>query len=85
VSFCALVGSQLGFSKTTWNGQTIRRRALAREGIELPDKLSEAGGVPVADVLDAAVAAWSARRYAQRRADSLPADAEHGQREVIWY
>jgi len=45
----------------------------------------EAGRVPVADVLDADVAAWSARRYAQRCAGSLPADAERGQRQVIWY
>jgi predicted RNase H-like nuclease len=85
VSFRALVGGPVAFSKTTWNGQAIRRRALDREGITLPDELEDAGGVPVADVLDAAVAAWSARRYAHQRAESLPPGAEPGARQVIWY
>ena len=85
VSFRALVGAPLGFPKTTWNGQALRRRALERAGIELPDELGEGGDVPVADVLDAAAAAWTARRYAQRRTESLPAGAEPGARQVIWY
>jgi len=69
----------------TWNGQALRRRALERAGIMLPDELGEGGDVPVGDVLDAAAAAWSARRYAQRRAESLPGDAEPDARQVIWY
>jgi predicted RNase H-like nuclease len=85
VSFRELVGQPLSFSKTTWNGQALRRRALAAEGIRLPEELEEAGGVPVADVLDAAVAAWSARRYAVGAARPLPPDAKPGQRQVIWY
>ncbi len=85
VSFCALLGQHLKFAKTTWNGQTTRRRALAGQGIELPDELDEAGVVPVADILDAAAAAWSARRYAQAVAKSLPEGAERGARETIWY
>lgn len=85
VSFRELVGTPVAFSKTSWNGQTLRRRALARGGLELPEELGEAGGVPVADVLDAAAAAWSARRYAQRRAGSLPHGAERGDRQIIWY
>lgn len=85
VSFRELVGGPVAFPKTTWNGQAIRRRALADDGIALPDDLGEGGVVPVADVLDAAVAAWSARRYAQGRAASFPEGARHGERQVIWY
>ena len=85
VSFRALVGQEIAFPKTTWNGHALRRRALEGAGIELPDDLGAAGIVPVADVLDAAVAAWTARRYAQERAESLPAGAARGAREVIWY
>jgi predicted RNase H-like nuclease len=85
VSFRKLVGKPLLFSKTSWNGQMLRREALARDGIELPDELGEVGAVPPADVLDAAVAAWTARRYARAEAESLPPGAQPGQREVIWY
>lgn len=85
VSFCALMGAHVPYSKSTWNGLAVRRAALAREGIELADELGEAGVVPPADVLDAAVAAWSAKRYAEGQAVSLPAGATPGQREVIWY
>ena len=85
VSFRALAGAHVGFPKMTWNGQALRRRALERAGIMLPDELGEGGDVPVGDVLDAAAAAWSARRYAQRRAESLPGDAEPDARQVIWY
>jgi predicted RNase H-like nuclease len=85
VSFRALAGEHLAFAKTTWNGQAARRTLLAGAGIELPDDLGDAGIVPVADVLDAAVAAWSARRYAAGQALSLPAEADRGAREVIWY
>jgi predicted RNase H-like nuclease len=84
VSFRQLLGEELAFAKTTWNGQMTRRSALAEEGIALPDRLDEAGAVPVADVLDAAVAAWSARRYVNGEAASLPADARPGDRQVIW-
>jgi predicted RNase H-like nuclease len=85
VSFRALVGKEIAFAKTTWNGHALRRAALAREGIVLADDLGTAGIVPVADVLDAAAAAWTARRYANDRAESLPAGAARGAREVIWY
>lgn len=85
VSFRALARQPVAFAMTAWNGQAIRRRALGRAGIEPPEELDEAGGVPVADVLDAAAAAWSARRYAQGRAASLPEGAQRGERQVIWY
>ncbi len=77
VSFCAMSGGHLAYAKSTWNGQALRRRILAGHGIELPELLDEAGAVPVADVLDAAAVAWTARRYARGEASSLD--------EVIWY
>ncbi len=85
VSFRELIGRPLPFAKTTWNGQALRRRALAGQGIEFPDELGEVGVVPVADVLDAGAAAWSARRHAQGLAKSLPAAAPRGAVQVIWY
>ena len=84
-SFRALVGDVLSHGKSTWNGQAIRRRALADAGIRLPELLDEAGAVPPADVLDAAVAAWSARRFAAGDAGSLPAGAVPGSRPTIWF
>jgi predicted RNase H-like nuclease len=87
VSFCALRNREpLAFPKTTWNGQAIRRAALAGAGIVLPDELDgPAGGVPVADVLDAAAAAWSARRHARGESESLPGEWDRGRHGAIWY
>lgn len=85
VSFRALIGEPVQWAKTTWNGQMVRRRHLELAGITLPDELEEAGGVPVAEVLDAAAAAWSARRYATGEAQALPESARAGERQVIWY
>jgi predicted RNase H-like nuclease len=85
VSFAALAGGHMRAAKTTWNGQMDRRAVLARVGIVLPDDLGEAGVVPVADVLDAAAVAWSARRFAAGEARSFPAAASPGDRQVIWY
>lgn len=85
VSFCALARKPLAYAKSTWNGQALRRRLLREAGIELPDDLGEAATVPHVDVLDAAAAAWSARRYANGWARSLPAGARPGERQVIWY
>jgi predicted RNase H-like nuclease len=85
VSFRAMVGRELEYAKSTWNGQRLRLRGLADEGIVLADHLVEGGDVPVADVLDAAAAAWSARRYARHEERALPEDALRGQDEVIWY
>ena len=85
VSFRILAGEPVQFAKTTWNGQKLRARLLAEQGIELSDDLGEAGSVPVADVLDAAVAAWSARRWARGDAQSLPGAASPKDGGVIWY
>lgn len=88
VSFRSLGGAPLRFSKKAWNGIMERRNLLASVGIVVPDALpGDAGKAPPDDVLDAAVAAWSARRVAQGTALVLPALApvRRGQVGVIWY
>ena len=87
VSFRALKGAPLEYAKKTWNGQMERRELLADAGIQLPDDLGPAAAVAPDDVLDAAVAAWSARRIAEGTAATLPDPLEViGQRRVgIWY
>jgi predicted RNase H-like nuclease len=77
VSFCALRRAHLDEPKTTWNGFMERRRLLAEAGIDLPDELD--AGMPLVDVVDAAVAAWTARRCARGEAESL------GEPLAIWY
>jgi predicted RNase H-like nuclease len=85
VSFRTMHGAVLMYPKSSWNGQLLRRRCLSEAGIVFPDWLAEGGEIPPADVLDAGAAAWTARRYAAGEAESFPAGAYHGQREVIWY
>lgn len=88
VSFAALAGVPLPDPKTTWAGATHRRRLLAGVGIEIPDDLGRAGsGAAVDDVLDAAAAAWSARRVARGQAHSMPDQPEvfsDGLPAAIW-
>jgi predicted RNase H-like nuclease len=88
VSFRALADHDLQYSKRTWNGQMERRRLLEEAGIEVPDDLGEAAVVPVDDVLDAAVGAWTAARYEQAIAQSFPNPPEidnKGRAVAIWY
>jgi predicted RNase H-like nuclease len=68
VSFAELAAAVLTHSKRTAEGLVERRRLLAGAGIDVP----EAPGVPEADLLDAAVAAWTARRYRHGKAKPLP-------------
>jgi predicted RNase H-like nuclease len=77
VSFRELLGRTLA-PKRTGVGGSQRRLALAEAGVDLPDL-----PYPLDDVLDAAVAAWSAMRYAQGKAPPLP----HGHQDrlgAIW-
>jgi predicted RNase H-like nuclease len=78
VSFATLAGEPLVFGKRTWNGQHERLRLLAQVGVRLPDRL-DAGLVPVDDVLDAAVAAWTATRIARDEHVTLPDDPKPGE------
>jgi Protein of unknown function (DUF429) len=63
-----------------------RRQLLSAAGIVLPDELA-AGGAAADDVLDAAIAAWSAARKANAEAATLPADPplHDGRPVAIWY
>jgi predicted RNase H-like nuclease len=73
VSFAVLAKEPLAFAKRTWNGHRERLRLLRRAGIRIPDRL-DAGLVPADDVLDAAVAAWTATRIARDEHGTLPGD-----------
>jgi predicted RNase H-like nuclease len=77
VSFRELVERPL-LPKRTAAGASERRQALAAAGIDLPDL-----PYPLDDVLDAAVAAWSAARYARGEALPLP-DAHRSRIGAIW-
>ncbi|MGH8935050.1 MAG: DUF429 domain-containing protein [Acidimicrobiia bacterium] len=73
VSFRAMAGEHLRYSKRTWNGLAERRRLLAEQGLVVPEAdLGEGGRAAPDDVLDAAAAAWSAHRKAVGEARSLP-------------
>ncbi len=78
VCFAAMAGETLRWPKKSWNGQLLRRRLLAENGIVLPEDLGEAGATPVDDVLDAAACAWSADRIRQGLVKTLPADPAPG-------
>ena len=55
---------------------------LAKHGIDLPDKLGDAGKARLDDVLDAAAAAWSAHRIATGHASRLPTEPPPGQEHI---
>jgi predicted RNase H-like nuclease len=89
VSFRALAGAPLTSSKKTWNGVMERHRLLASAEIVVAEALpGDAGKAPPDDVLDAAIASWTARRVAQGIAGALPADTDRTRDRpsgVIWY
>jgi len=78
VSFAVLAGQPLAFAKRTWNGHRERIRLLRRVGITIPDRL-DAGLAAADDVLDAAIAAWTATRIAREEHITFPADAQPGE------
>ncbi len=69
VSFSELARRPL-LSKHRTDGLLERRSLLEEAGIELPES---APRIAEPDLLDATVAAWSARRYASGEAAPLPA------------
>ena len=87
VCFTAMGDKEVESPKTTWAGMKTRERLLERNGISIPNDLGDAGVAKPDDVLDAAAAAWTARRYVQGTANSLPSDSRFGGRKasVIWY
>jgi predicted RNase H-like nuclease len=75
VSFRALKGEPLRYSKKdSWSGVAERRALLGSAGIFLPEELPGGEQVRPDDVVDAAVAAWSAMRVAEGRSATLPAE-----------
>jgi predicted RNase H-like nuclease len=87
VSFTQLAGEPLA-PKRTWSGAEHRRRLLSEAGITLAGPLGPVGRVAaVDDVLDAAVAAWTARRVRLGVALSFPDPPEvlgDGTEAAIW-
>jgi predicted RNase H-like nuclease len=73
VSFTRLAGRPLTTRKSTWAGMYQRRALLSAAGISMDTDFGVPGAsAGVDDVLDAAVAAWTARRYASGQARPLP-------------
>jgi predicted RNase H-like nuclease len=72
VSFHSLNSGPLAASKHSWSGLQERRRLLATAGIVIPDTLANASGAGPDDVVDAAVAAWTATRVLRKTAGTLP-------------
>lgn len=73
LSFTVLAGREIPAAKSTWAGLEDRRRLLAEVGFSLPADLGHAGLVAGPDdVLDAAVACWSAQRVAAGDARNYP-------------
>jgi predicted RNase H-like nuclease len=75
--------------KRSWAGGVEHRRMLGRVEIALPDDIGPTGrGTGVDDVLEAAAAAWSARRIADGTAQCLgdpPERDTQGRPIAIWY
>ena len=70
-------GGPLPFSKKTWAGFYNRLTLLEDEGIHLGRQTLDVGGrVGVDDMLDAAAAAWTARRIRDRQARCYPEEPE---------
>lgn len=86
LSFREMAGEPLSWSKKSWNGLQLRRQLLVDAGIVVPDVIENIGAVGSDDVVDAAAAAWSARRVATGEALSFPDPPEEigGRRVAIW-
>lgn len=86
VSFAELNHGHLTTRKSTPEGIDQRRVALLDQGIAPPD-VARRPGVGADDILDAAAAAWTARRYAAGEALSMPDPPEvfaDGWPAAIW-
>jgi predicted RNase H-like nuclease len=83
LAFRQLIGGPIA-RKKSWAGVVRRRRALVEAGIDV-DGIDDAVARVAApdDVLDAAVIAWTARRYATGEARRFPSSQERGE-PVIW-
>lgn len=81
-SFAELAAPAVAHSKKSAKGMALRLAALAAV-LDLPDLTTAPDRVPVDDVLDATVAAWSAARHAAGISRALPDGATGPPRIVI--
>ena len=73
VSFAVLRGGAIvPHKKKTWGGLHQRLELLRDAGIELPGSLGVADAAGIDDVVDAAIAAWTARRIGKKSARTFP-------------
>jgi predicted RNase H-like nuclease len=88
LSFAELHGSVMMSSKKSWAGMIKRRAALLRVGFDLDHVAGDASERASSDdMLDAAVAAWSAKRIFEGQARSIPSVPEVYSRDrkiAIW-
>lgn len=87
LSFSRMAGAAVLASKKSWEGYERRRALLHAEGIGPPRDHGAGAQAAPDDVLDAEAAAWTARRYAEGRATSLPDPpevVENGALAAIW-
>ncbi len=88
LSFATAAGRPLEHPKKTWAGLQERLSILASHGIQVPAELGAAGATAaVDDVLDAAVACWTAGRHARGEAVPFPDPPERlpdGSRVAVW-
>lgn len=88
VSFRLMNGGRLAHGKKSWGGLRTRLGLLSAVSIELPASLGEVDDVGIDDVVDAAAAAWSARRVSAGTARSFPEaplrQRDRGRRIAIW-
>ena len=74
VSFREAHGKEILWSKSSWNGQMLRRSILLERGIALPPVLAALGYADPSDVLDASIVAWSASRISTNAAEQFPSE-----------
>lgn len=89
VSFQLMAGVKLAHSKKTWGGLQERLSLLRKQSITLRKSIGDADAVGTDDVVDAAAAAWSARRIAHDHARPFPekvqrASGKKKRRIAIW-
>jgi predicted RNase H-like nuclease len=88
VCFASMARRALAHPKSTWAGAEERRQLLSSAGIQIPADLGAAGqSAAVDDVLDAAAAAWTAKRYLEGNAVAFPEPPEQlgdGLPAAIW-
>ncbi|HEV8687824.1 MAG TPA: DUF429 domain-containing protein [Gaiellaceae bacterium] len=84
LSFYALASdTPCTYPKKSWNGLAERLALLTRAQLPLGETFPAVGTAPPDDVVDAAAAAWTARRYA--RGEAVPLPEEPGERlGTIW-